>query len=176
MACGAALERACPNCGAATQPDAAFCVECGAALTDAPGGPATTAAAATPEPAEERRQATILFADLSGYTAVSEQFDPEEIKALVDRALDRLSREVVEHGGRVDKYIGDNVMAVFGAPVAYEDDPERAVRTGLAMQAAMEEINAEISSPPACTTSLSRFGSGSTRARCWPDTRVGNTR
>ena len=149
MACGAALERACPNCGAATQPDAAFCIECGAALTDAPGGPATTAAAATPEPAEERRQATILFADLSGYTAVSEQFDPEEIKALVDRALDRLSREVVEHGGRVDKYIGDNVMAVFGAPVAYEDDPERAVRTGLAMQAAMEEINAEISSHPA---------------------------
>ena len=108
-----------------------------------------TAATATSSSAEERRQATILFADLSGYTAVSEQLDPEEIKALVDRALDRLSREVVAHGGRVDKYIGDNVMAVFGAPVAYEDDPERAVRTGLAMQAAMNEVNAEISSRPA---------------------------
>ena len=148
MACGAGLERACPSCGASAQADARFCIECGSALDEAAAVDATTAAA-TPEPAEERRQATILFADLSGYTAVSEQFDPEEIKVLVDRALDRLSREVVEHGGRVDKYIGDNVMAVFGAPVAYEDDPERAVRTGLAMQAAMEEINAEISSHPA---------------------------
>ena len=144
MACGAGLEDACPSCGASTRPNARFCIECGAALADAAGSGTTT-----PEPAEERRQATILFADLSGYTAVSEQLDPEEIKALVDRALDRLSREVIAHGGRVDKYIGDNVMAVFGAPVAYEDDPERAVRSGLAMQAAMEEINAEISSRPA---------------------------
>ena len=90
MACGAALERVCPSCGAAIQADAAFCIECGAALADA--GTEATAAPATPAPAEERRQATILFADLSGYTAVSEQFDPEEIKALVDRTLDRLSR------------------------------------------------------------------------------------
>jgi adenylate cyclase len=148
MSCGAGLEGACPSCGASTQPDARFCIECGAALAESPES-GTTAAPPAREPAEERRQATILFADLSGYTAVSEQLDPEEIKALVDRALDRLSREVVAHGGRVDKYIGDNVMAVFGAPVAYEDDPERAVRSGLAMQAAMEEINAEISSRPA---------------------------
>jgi class 3 adenylate cyclase/tetratricopeptide (TPR) repeat protein len=148
MACGAGLEVACPSCGASTQPDARFCIECGAALAGAPDSQ-TSAEPVAPKPAEERRQATILFADLSGYTAVSEQLDPEEIKALVDQALDRLSREVVAHGGRVDKYIGDNVMAVFGAPVAYEDDPERAVRAGLAMQAAMEEINAEISSRPA---------------------------
>ena len=95
---------------------------------------------------DERRKATVLFADLSGYTAIAESMDPEATKALVDRALGRLGREVVERGGHIDKFIGDNVMAIFGAPVAHEDDPERAVRAGLAMQAAMKEINAEIGS------------------------------
>ena len=80
---------------------------------------------------EERRKATVLFADLSGYTAVAERMDPEAVKSFVDRALQRLGEEVVRYGGTVDKYIGDNVMAVFGAPVAHEDDPERAVRAGL---------------------------------------------
>src|ERR687895_1214432 len=95
----------------------------------------------TENPAEERRQVTVLFADLSGYTAVAERMDPEAVKALVDRALMRLGQEVERYGGTVDKYIGDNVMAIFGAPVAHEDDAERAVRAGLGMQAAMEEIN-----------------------------------
>src|SRR5204862_3753197 len=90
---------------------------------------------------EERRKATVLFADLFGYTAVAERMDPEAVKSIIDRALRRLGQEVVRYGGSVDKYIGDNVMAVFGAPVAHEDDPERAVRAGLAMQAAMDEIN-----------------------------------
>ena len=103
---------------------------------------ATTPARGAPErPPEERRQVTVLFADLSGYTAVAERMDPEAVKALVDRALMRLGQEVTRHGGTVDKYIGDNVMAIFGAPVAHEDDAERAVRAGLAMQAAMSEIN-----------------------------------
>jgi class 3 adenylate cyclase/tetratricopeptide (TPR) repeat protein len=93
---------------------------------------------------EERRKATVLFADLSGYTAVAERMDPEAVKSFTDRALQRLGKEVVRYGGTVDKYIGDNVMAVFGAPVAHEDDPERAVRAGLAMQAAMDEVNKEI--------------------------------
>jgi class 3 adenylate cyclase/tetratricopeptide (TPR) repeat protein len=93
---------------------------------------------------EERRKATVLFADLFGYTAVAERLDPEAVKSIVDRALRRLGQEVVRYGGRVDKYIGDNVMAVFGAPVSHEDDPERAVRAGLAMQAAMEEINKDV--------------------------------
>ena len=93
-------------------------------------------------PPEERRQVTVLFADLSGYTAFAERMDPEAVKSLVDRALMRLGREVERYGGTVDKYIGDNVMALFGAPVAHEDDAERAVRAGLGMQAAMEEVNA----------------------------------
>jgi class 3 adenylate cyclase/tetratricopeptide (TPR) repeat protein len=97
---------------------------------------------------EERRKATVLFADLSGYTAIAERMDPEAVKSFIDRALQRLGQEVVRYGGTIDKYIGDNVMAVFGAPVAHEDDPERAVRAGLAMQAAMEEINNDIDLGP----------------------------
>ena len=84
---------------------------------------------------------TVVFADLSGYTAVAERMDPEAVKSLVDRALRRLGEEVDRFGGRVDKYIGDNVMAVFGAPIAHEDDAERAVRAALGMQDAMAEIN-----------------------------------
>ena len=84
---------------------------------------------------------TVVFADLSGYTAVAERMDPESVKSLVDRSLRRLGEEVDRFGGRVDKYIGDNVMAVFGAPVAHEDDAERAVRAALGMQDAMAEIN-----------------------------------
>ena len=84
---------------------------------------------------------TVLFADLSGYTAVAERMDPEAVKTLVERALRRLGDEVGRYGGTVDKYIGDNVMALFGAPVAHEDDAERAVRAALGMQGAMGEIN-----------------------------------
>jgi class 3 adenylate cyclase/tetratricopeptide (TPR) repeat protein len=147
MSCGAPLALTCPDCGVPRQPGAAFCVECGArfgATADARPETGSAPGPEAPELSEERRNASVLFADLSGYTALAERLDPEVTKSLVDHALGRLSREVVEHGGRVDKYIGDNVMAVFGAPVAHEDDPERAVRAGLAMQAAMSEINAEI--------------------------------
>ncbi|MEK6277113.1 MAG: adenylate/guanylate cyclase domain-containing protein, partial [Actinomycetota bacterium] len=98
--------------------------------------------AAAPEPhPEERRQVSVLFADLSGYTAVAERMDPEAVKSLLDRTLRKLGEEVTRFGGSVDKFIGDNVMAVFGAPVAHEDDPERAVRAGLAMQETMERLN-----------------------------------
>ena len=113
---------------------------CGTAFDSSatPGAPTPTAAPALPE---ERRQVTVLFADLSGYTAVAERMDPEAVKSLVDRSLRRLGDEVTRFGGTVDKYIGDNVMALFGAPVAHEDDEERAVRAALSMQDAMDEIN-----------------------------------
>src|ERR671910_643838 len=129
-----ALERRCPSCGTPAPPEARFCMNCGSALDGAqpavtPPAPARTGAEALPE---ERRQVTVLFADLSGYTAFAE---------LVDRALLRLGHEVERYGGTVDKYIGDNVMAIFGAPVAHEDDAERAVRAGLGMQDAMAEVN-----------------------------------
>src|SRR3954466_8604470 len=140
MGCGAQLERRCGNCGAVAPPQARFCMECGSALADAPAAAPAAARPAAPPP-EERRQVTVLFADLSGYTAVSEHMDPERVKALVDSALHRLAQEVARFGGSVDKFIGDNVMALFGAPVAHEDDAERAVRAGLGMQEAMGEIN-----------------------------------
>ncbi len=84
---------------------------------------------------------TVLFADLSGYTAVAARLDPEAVKRQLERILGRLGEEVLAYGGYVDKFIGDNVMAIFGAPVAHGDDPERAVRAGLGMQAAMGEVN-----------------------------------
>jgi class 3 adenylate cyclase/tetratricopeptide (TPR) repeat protein len=144
MSCGSALEAVCPSCETVNPPEAKFCMSCGTALAGgaAPAPAVAPARAAVELPPEERRQVTVLFADLSGYTAVAERMDPEEVKSFVDRALQRLGQEVDRFGGSVDKYIGDNVMAVFGAPIAHEDDAERAVRAALGMQAAMAEINA----------------------------------
>jgi predicted ATPase/class 3 adenylate cyclase len=147
MACGGALERRCAQCAEALPETARFCPACGSEQDRAESrpapGPASAPAPAPAVPAEERRQVTVLFADLSGYTAMAERMDPESVKAVVERALRRLGQEVETYGGTVDKYIGDNVMALFGAPVAHEDDAERAVRAGLGMQAAMEEVNAD---------------------------------
>jgi class 3 adenylate cyclase/predicted ATPase len=149
MSCGSALAAGCPSCGAENPPGAKFCMQCGTALAggappaQAPSPAPTPAPAVTEVPPEERRTATVLFADLSGYTAATESMDPEAAKGLVDRCLRRLGEEVERFGGTVDKYIGDNVMGVFGAPVAHEDDPERAVRAGLAMQDAMGDVNAQ---------------------------------
>jgi class 3 adenylate cyclase/tetratricopeptide (TPR) repeat protein len=163
MSCGTPLERRCPSCGATPPPEAHFCMECGTPVTGSAPAPAGSASAPgrpvppAPRPLpEERRHVTVLFADLAGYTAIADKMDPEELKALIDGALRRLGAEVERHGGTVDKYIGDNVMALFGAPVAHEDDPERAVRAGLAMQAAMADINAQISatSPAAVELAL----------------------
>src|SRR4029077_16645781 len=97
-----------------------------------------------PQGLDERRTVSVLFADLSGYTAVAEKLDPESVKRVLDQILERLGIEVDRYGGYVDKFIGDNVMAIFGAPVAHGDDAERAVRAGLAMQAAMGDITAPL--------------------------------
>jgi class 3 adenylate cyclase/predicted ATPase len=138
MSCGAKLEHRCPSCGTPAPPEARFCMSCGNRLDQEGAAPARQAPERLPE---ERRQVTVLFADLSGYTAVAERMDPEAVKALINRVLMRLGAEVERYGGTVDKYIGDNVMAIFGAPVAHEDDEERAVRAGLGMQAAMGDVN-----------------------------------
>ncbi|MDQ6810681.1 MAG: AAA family ATPase [Actinomycetota bacterium] len=159
MSCGAKLERSCPACGEPAPAQARFCSSCGTAIAAAVEGPdaAGTHAGESSVGAllaggldsagedgaagEERRTVTVLFADLSGYTAIAERLDPEAVKKLVDRCLGRLGEEVERVGGRVDKYMGDNVMAIFGAPVAHEDDPERAVRAAVGMQAAMDGLN-----------------------------------
>jgi class 3 adenylate cyclase len=155
MSCGGAFERTCPSCGVSAPPEAKFCMSCGASL-DA-GGEAAPAPPRPParEPLpEERRQVTVVFADLSGYTAVAESMDPEAVKSLVDGSLRRLGQEVDRYGGSVDKYIGDNVMAVFGAPVSHEDDAERAVRAALGMQDAMGEVNERLSASHGVTLAL----------------------
>jgi class 3 adenylate cyclase/tetratricopeptide (TPR) repeat protein len=85
-------------------------------------------------PREERRRATVLFADLTGFTSLSEQLDPEDVKTLAHRCTERLSEEVRRFGGTVINIAGDQVVAAFGAPVAHEDDAERAVRAALAMR------------------------------------------
>ncbi len=93
---------------------------------------------------DERRVVTVLFADLVGFTTLSERLDPERVKDLVDRCFDRLAADVTSFGGQVDKIIGDALVALFGATTAHEDDPERAVRAALRMQATLHEEAAAI--------------------------------
>src|SRR4051794_26898826 len=128
--CGSAVQRACPACGHENPQGFQFCGACGAPLGD--GAP--HAAAPPPDADEERRWATVVFADLSGFTALSERTDPEEIRSMVDRCMRTMGEVVEGFGGAVDKVIGDALMAVFGAPVAHEDDPARAVRAALEIQ------------------------------------------
>src|SRR5215218_11011136 len=87
----------------------------------------------------ERKVVSILFADLVGFTARSESLDPEDVEAILRPYHERLRSELERRGGTVEKFIGDAVMAVFGAPVAHEDDPERAVRAGLAIRDSIVE-------------------------------------
>lgn len=124
-ACGASLARRCPACGRENDPGYRFCGGCGAPLVET---------SAPPLPVETRRWVTVLFADLSGFTSASETMDPEDVRSLVDGCMAKLGEVVEHHGGYVEKIIGDQIMVLFGAPVAHEDDAERAVRTGLAMQ------------------------------------------
>ena len=93
---------------------------------------------------DERRVVTVLFADLVGFTALSEHRDPEQVKQLVDRCFERLVADIVAFGGRVDKIVGDGILALFGAPVAHEDDAERAVRTALQLHETLAAAGAEL--------------------------------
>src|SRR5438552_5856147 len=132
--CGTKLSRACPNCGAPLDGNERFCGECGTPLEPAAAtGSSVSASGNGPviAPASERRLVSVLFADLVGFTSLSEQRDAEEVRELLSRYFDA-SRQVIERfGGTVEKFIGDAVMAVWGTPVAREDDAERAVRAAL---------------------------------------------
>ncbi|MDQ1519791.1 MAG: hypothetical protein QOI55_864, partial [Actinomycetota bacterium] len=118
----------CPACGAQVPEGARFCAECGHRLVAAP---------------DERRLVTVLMADLVGYTAMSETADPEQIKNLVDRCFQRLVGDVTTFGGRLDKIVGDQIVAQFGAPIAHEDDAERAVRAALRMRDTLSQLAGE---------------------------------
>ncbi len=110
----------CPSCGAEQGPDARFCANCGA-----PQHPLR-------DEQQERRVVTVLFSDLAGSTALVEQIDPEDVRRVQADLFDLLNAEVVRFGGTTEKFVGDAVLAVFGIPLAHEDDPERAVRAALA--------------------------------------------
>jgi class 3 adenylate cyclase len=120
----------CAACGRENPEGFQFCGFCSAPLT----------AVAAPT-ARERKVVSVLFCDLVGFTAASETADPEEVQARVGPYHQRVRREIEGCGGTVEKFIGDAVMAVFGAPVAHEDDAERAVRAGLRVLEAIEELN-----------------------------------
>jgi class 3 adenylate cyclase len=112
----------CPSCGQENPEGFRLCGMCGAPLT------------APREAREERKVVTVLFCDLVGSTARAESLDPEDVRALLSRYHARVRAELERYGGTVEKFIGDAVMALFGAPVAHEDDPERAVRAALAIR------------------------------------------
>jgi len=124
----------CPSCGRELSGDFRFCPYCAAPLTEV----------AAERPREERKVVTVLFCDLVGFTSRAEELDPEDVRAVLAPFHARLRSELERFGGTVEKFIGDAVMAVFGAPVAHEDDPERAVRSALAIRDWADEEGIEL--------------------------------
>src|SRR6266508_2680746 len=126
-ACGASLAVPCAVCGAANPAGNRFCGSCGSPLTrpTAPSGDA---------PLEERKIVTIVFADLTASTEMAARLDPEDLARVLKPFFEAMVAEIERFGGTVEKFIGDAIVAVFGAPVAHEDDPERAVRAALAIR------------------------------------------
>lgn len=122
----------CPQCGQENPEGFRICGMCGSSL-----------AAVAPE-TEERKLISVLFVDLVGHTAASDQADPEDVRARLRPYHQLLKREIERYGGTVEKFVGDAVMAVFGAPVAHEDDAERAIRSALRILEAVEELELEV--------------------------------
>ena len=119
---------ACAKCGQDNPEGFRFCGACGAPLT-------------TASVSEERKVVTVLFADLVGFTTRSERMDVEDVRGTLAPYHALLRQQLEHYGGTLEKFIGDAVMALFGAPVAHEDDPERAVRSALSIRAAISRLN-----------------------------------
>jgi class 3 adenylate cyclase/tetratricopeptide (TPR) repeat protein len=122
---------ACPACGKELPGEFPFCPFCAAPLTAGPSSPSR----------EERKVVSVLFCDLVGFTAASERVDPEDVRARLRPYHSRLREEIERFGGTVEKFVGDAVVAVFGAPTTHEDDAERAVRAALRILEAIAELN-----------------------------------
>jgi len=135
--CGRQQALRCAGCGFACEPGFAFCPRCGV-----PRPPAASAAKERQDDAD-RRPVTVLFADLCGFTSLSERLDPEEVRSFQGVLFDSLGQAVTRRGGFVAKYLGDAVLALFGAPVAHEDDPERALDAALDMLQRAEALSAQ---------------------------------
>jgi class 3 adenylate cyclase/tetratricopeptide (TPR) repeat protein len=143
--CGTPVVRACPSCGAENPPENRFCGTCGSALAGSTAPAAAASAAA--QVVSERRLVSVLFADLVGFTTLSEHRDPEEVRELLSEYFERCRTLIERYGGTVEKFIGDAVMAVWGTPVAREDDAERAVRAALALSGAITALGQEVGMP-----------------------------
>ncbi|MBM4332453.1 MAG: zinc-ribbon domain-containing protein [Deltaproteobacteria bacterium] len=160
--CGAKLLRACPNCGSEILPEDEFCGECGHHLAlprqavpkelsfdekiakvqrYLPQGLAEKILSQRERIEGERKQVTVLFTDMAGYTSMTERLDPEEAYSLMDKVYELLIRKVNEYGGTVNELTGDGIMALFGAPIAQEDAPQRAIRASLAIHRDLVQFN-----------------------------------
>ncbi len=154
--CGTSLTLTCPSCHAAIEPGHPFCGDCGAALAGDGGSGGYAAVVQVPlgspetvtgTQVAERRVCSVLFADLVGFTPLSETRDPEEVRELLSAYFDRARTVIGRYGGVVEKFIGDAVMAVWGTPVATEGDAERAVRAALDVIAAVAELGQQVGAP-----------------------------
>ena len=159
--CAIPLTRTCLSCGFDSPANFKFCGNCGAKLyapLDRTATPDTRQPLAMPDALAqkissvgkqlegERRTVTILFSDISGYTAIAEKLDPEQVYEFIDHTLKAFTAEIYKHEGTIDKVMGDGVMALFGAPIAHEDDPARAIHAALGMQDALKRINIDLES------------------------------
>ena len=144
LECGARLSVICPSCGS-PNPPGKFCGECGLALGG--GAPEGSSAADAGPRSTERRLVSVLFLDLVSFTTLSESRDAEDMRSLMDAYFETARTVIERHGGVVEKFIGDAVMAVWGAPVTHEDDAERAVRSGLELVDAVAALGASMELP-----------------------------
>jgi class 3 adenylate cyclase/tetratricopeptide (TPR) repeat protein len=152
--CGARLPVACPACGRENPTDFRYCGACGTALGDTPAAdaprqytpPHLAAKILTARSAleGERKQVTVLFVDVAGSTALAERIDPEEMHGIMDRCFRILMDEVHRYEGTINQFTGDGVMALFGAPIAHENAPERAVRAALGAQAGLARLGEDL--------------------------------
>ena len=143
--CAAPMAAPCPHCGFVNPAGAKFCSECATPLAASPSGAAAAPVGQPVRPAlAERRIVSVLFADLVGFTPFSEERDAEEVRETLSRYFELSSEIIGRYGGTVEKFIGDAVMAMWGAPVAREDDAERAVRAALDLVDAVRTLGPEI--------------------------------
>jgi len=134
--CGSRLALICPKCGKVNPPTNNFCGGCGSPLAEK-----GEAEWAKPAMEAERKQVTVLFSDLSGYTAMTEKLDPEEVKEIMARVFGEIAQIVTKYEGFIEKFIGDAVVALFGVPKAHEDDPVRAIRAAREMHEVVNTLS-----------------------------------
>ncbi len=154
--CGSPLPWQCNACGNENPPDKRFCSECGAALGPRPNIPQELAAAPM---LPERRQLTVMFADLVGSTALGSRLDPEDLRDVITSYHGCVTGLAARFDGFVARYMGDGVLVYFGYPQAHEDDAERAIRAGLAVVSAVAQLNT-IAGPPGTLSTRVGIASG----------------